>query len=589
MIQKEKLVQFYFSQYRDSAMALKKKNNDGKKTYEQRIGRLITEMQRTKTGKLTQPHLEEYHRQIRNMAYYALKQKNQYAIMQIRDILMPELVRLDIGTLREEEQELVTSRLLEYLRTERPGEICQHPMRSILKNFAENGIRSQIIDMVPTRPEMEFPRALEMKRHFILHVGPTNCGKTYQALQRLRTAYKGIYLGPLRLLALEVYEKMRESGVPCTMLTGEERIYEENSRVISSTVEMLDIDQVYDVAVIDEAQMIADSDRGHSWTRGILGIQCPEIHICMSPAAQKVVTHLIELCGDTFEIRRRQIRMFSAGETRVVVSTDAIGMGLNLPVRRIVFVQTEKFDGKETRPLKTEEIRQIAGRAGRFGLYDTGYINAVGKEALSYIREHAAMQEDEVEHVTLGFPQVLLDMAEPLDTVLKIWKSVETPAPFEKISIEEMLFLYEKAYKERKEIDGFEDKHLLYRMLTCSIDIKNRDIVALWLYYCKTYTADVALHFPALMMCTDAGLVRYETFYKMLDLYYQFSTRLGKNIDADRLVREREKTEETIMRYLAKNKKDYIGKCRYCGAPLPVGSTFMVCDRCYRETRRRRG
>ena len=112
------------------------------------------------------------------------------------------------------------------------------------------------------------------------------------------------------------------------------------------------------------------------------------------------------------EIRRRQIRMFSAGETRVVVSTDAIGMGLNLPVRRIVFVQTEKFDGKETRPLKTEEIRQIAGRAGRFGLYDTGYINAVGKEALSYIREHAAMQEDEVEHVTLGFPQVLLDMAE---------------------------------------------------------------------------------------------------------------------------------------------------------------------------------
>ena len=74
----------------------------------------------------------------------------------------------------------------------------------------------------------------------------------------------------------------------------------------------------------------------------------------------------------------------------------------------------------------------------------------------------------------------------------------------------------------------------------------------------------------------------------MLDLYYQFSTRLGKNIDADRLVREREKTEETIMRYLAKNKKDYIGKCRYCGAPLPVGSTFMVCDRCYRETRRRR-
>ena len=60
------------------------------------------------------------------------------------------------------------------------------------------------------------------------------------------------------------------------------------------------------------------------------------------------------------------------------------------------------------------------------------------------------MQEDEVEHVTLGFPQVLLDMAEPLDTVLKIWKSVETPAPFEKISIEEMLFCTKKRIKNAR-------------------------------------------------------------------------------------------------------------------------------------------
>ena len=71
-----------------------------------------------------------------------------------------------------------------------------------------------------------------------------------------------------------------------------------------STVEMLDIDQKYDVAVIDEAQMIADPDRGHSWTRAILGVQAPEVHVCMSPAAEKAVIHLISLCGDTCETRR---------------------------------------------------------------------------------------------------------------------------------------------------------------------------------------------------------------------------------------------------------------------------------------------
>ena len=643
MVQKEKLVQFYFNQYRDWAKAFKKKNNDGRKTYEQRIDRLLEDMQ-TPRNRISQAHLEEFHRQLRNVAYFAFREGNQFAVMKIRDLLLEELVRLDLDSMRPEDQELLTARFLDYLREEKPYEICQRTIGRLAASYAGAGIRSQIIDMVPARPETEFQQTRQMKRHFVLHIGPTNCGKTYQALERLRKAESGVYLGPLRLLALEVYEKIKDAGIPCTMLTGEERIYEDNSRIISSTVEMLDIDQKYEVAVIDEAQMIADPDRGHSWTRAILGVQAQEIHVCMSPAAEKVITHLISLCEDTWEIhryerktalmceavpvrfpedvqegdalivftkravldiagrlerngvrasviygslppeiRRRQIRLFSSHQTKVVVSTDAIGMGLNLPVKRIVFVQTDKFDGSHTRPLKTSEIRQIAGRAGRYGIYDTGYVSAVGEEGLEYIHAHFDEPEPEIDHVSLGFPQVLLDMDEPLDAVLKIWKSVETPPPFEKISIEEVLFLYEKAFKDRKEIDGFEDKHMLYRMLTCSLDIKNRDIVDLWLYYCKTYTADVSLHFPSLMMCSDNGLMKYETFYKMLDLYYQFSIRLGKEIDADRLSAEREKTEETIMRYLTKDKRDYIRKCQYCGALLPLGAQGRICDACYAQ------
>ncbi len=646
MIQKEKLAQFYFIQYRECAKRTKKKSNSGRKTYFEKMGRLLEELARARTGRVSQAHLEEYHRQIKNVAYYAFKENNQVAIMKIRDIMMEELVRLDIGSLKNDERELVTAKFLGFLREEDTFEICQKSLRSILKQYMNVELRGQIIDMVPTRPETEFPRALEMSRHFILHIGPTNCGKTYQALEKLRQAENGVYLGPLRLLALEVYEKMKDFGIPCTMLTGEECIYEEGSRIVSSTVEMLDLDQEYDVAVIDEAQMIADSDRGHSWTRAVLGVRAGEIHVCMSPAAEEVICHLISLCGDTVEvhryerktrllcedepfsfpedvregdalivftkrmvldiagrlersgkrvsviygslppeIRRRQIRIFSEGETHIVVSTDAIGMGLNLPVRRIVFIQTEKFDGKSTRPLKTAEILQIAGRAGRYGIYDTGYVNAVGREGLDYIRERFHEKEPKVEHVSLGFPQVLLDMDDPLDAVMTIWKSVEIEPPFEKISIEEVLFLYERAYKERKEIDGFDDKHMLYRMLTCSIDTRNRDVVALWLYYCKTYSADVSLHFPALMMCSDAGLLRYETFYKLLDLYYQFSVRMGKEIDFKRLEKEREKTEDTIMRFLVKDKKNYIRKCQYCGGPLPFDSAFGVCESCFAARR----
>lgn len=642
MVRKDKLGQFYFAQYREFAKYNKKKASEGKNVYERRAQSLAREMRSISSAKLKQARLEDFHRQLRNIACYAFRRNDQITIMQLRDILIPELIRLDLLVLKETETELLTEKFLDYLRTDMSYEICTRTLKDLCKQYTDVGIRGQIIGLVPLKPETEFTQTRTMHRRFILHVGPTNCGKTYHALERLKTAANGVYLGPLRLLALEVYERMMEQGIPCTMLTGEECIYQENSRVISSTIEMLDIDQSYDIAVIDEAQMIEDSDRGHSWTRAILGVRAQEIHVCMSAAAKNVVTHLIQLCGDEWEcneytrktplrfedrafsfpedvqegdalivftkksvldiagrleregihtsviygslppeIRRRQIRLFESRKNRVIVSTDAIGMGLNLPVRRIVFLQDKKFDGRQKRGLTVPEIRQIAGRAGRFGIYDTGYVNAMGQEAWAYIKDRYAVQEEELSRVSLGFPLVLLDMDEPLDVILKTWRSVEPDPPFEKISIEDMLFLYEKAYRERKAIEGFEDKHMLYRMLTCSIDIKNKDIVELWLAYCKSYTADVVLEFPNTAMCSERGLQRYETYYKMLDLYHQFSTRVGKEVDTERLEHEREKTESNIMGYLAGNKRAYIMKCRYCGKTLPFGYEFTVCEQCH--------
>lgn len=48
----------------------------------------------------------------------------------------------------------------------------------------------------------------------------------------------------------------------------------------SSTIEMCDLSNEYECAVIDEIQMLEDDSRGHSWTAALLGIIAPEIHIC---------------------------------------------------------------------------------------------------------------------------------------------------------------------------------------------------------------------------------------------------------------------------------------------------------------------
>ena len=659
MTKKEALTELYVRQYEQANERRRGSSGKAKGSME-KTASLARTLKRTKDGQITRNALENYHRQINNLYSCASRFHISSVLEKIRRDVLPELVRLDLALLLPEDKKLVGQAFFKYLETDAGGEICRAPLFDLFRTFRTEALKNKILQLVPSRPELEFPEALEMKRHFILHIGPTNSGKTFQALERLKCAQDGVYLGPLRLLALEVFEKMNEYGVPCTMLTGQECIAKDNSRVTASTVEMADFNKAYDIAVIDEAQMTADPERGHCWTKAILGIQASEIHVCMSPAAEAAVSHLIELCGDDFEIhryerktalvceetpfrfpesvqegdalvvfskksvldvagrleeqgieasviygslppeiRRRQMQLFTSGKTKVVVATDAIGMGLNLPVRRIVFIQTEKFDGIERRGLSVSEILQIAGRAGRFGIHDTGYVNAMGTSALAYIRERFAEKEKPVETVSLGFPQVLLELDEPLDVILQVWHSEKAQAPFEKVSIDELLSLYEYAKRFEERIMGFGDKTILYRMISCPIDVKDRKVVKQWLEYCMNYPADAYLDPPKLdgrkkrifgrsdMDSEDAKsrsnrltLQNYETYYKKLDLYYQFSYRFDKVIDETWLAGEREKTEAIIMRYLSKGKKGYIARCQYCGRLLPVGNMAGKCQRC---------
>lgn len=641
MIQKKKLNQFYIEEY-GQAGRKKTKNALKDSVAQARVKNLQKAFRRARPYQTNSQVLEDLHRQLKNVAAYAYRRNRTELIEQINTEMIPKLAALDLGLLLEDQREGVNGEFLAWLRRTMPGAVCSETLFTLYPKFRRYKVKNKILELVPARPEMEFAEVRELRRHFILHIGPTNSGKTFQALERLKEAACGVYLGPLRLLALEVYERMNEMGVPCTMRTGQECIEEEGSRVTASTIEMADFDENYDIAVIDEAQLVADTDRGHSWTKGILGLRAGEIHICMSPAAEQAVCHLIGLCGDDYEvrryerktelicedrpfvfpddvregdaliafskksvldvagrleeagvsssviygslppeIRRRQTRLFNRGKTKVAVATDAIGMGLNLPVRRIVFLQTDKFDGVSRRPLRTSEIKQIAGRAGRFGIYDKGYVSAMGEEELEYIRQNFKAEEEPLTQVNLGFPQVLLDIDAPLDELLKIWYSVTPSEPFVKENIDEALYLYEQAKKCRSMIDGFENKHLLYRMITCPIDIKDRKVVSLWLDYCKTWSADVSLERPVLRREKKGGILQYETYYKQLDLYYQFSHRMQKEIDEEWLAAERERTELQIMNYLAKGKQNYIARCRYCGKLLPLGSPFQVCDRCY--------
>jgi ATP-dependent RNA helicase SUPV3L1/SUV3 len=296
----------------------------------------------------------------------------------------------------------------------------------------------KIYDPVAEYTDLRYPTewyaaARSTQRQIHLHVGPTNSGKTYTALKRLEEAGNGYYCGPLRLLAHEVYARFQAKGIPCHLITGDDVRTDPSgdTKLRSSTVEMVDTNTRAEVAVIDEIQMIAHEQRGWAWTRAFLGSNAKEVHLCGETRVVPLVRELAASMGDTLHIHNYQrlsplkvmskslrgnLKLLRKGdcvvsfsilgihalkkeieretgrrvaivygslppETRAkqaelfndpdndydyLVASDAIGMGLNLAVKRMIFESLYKFNGRDRELLSIPQIKQIAGRAGRY-------------------------------------------------------------------------------------------------------------------------------------------------------------------------------------------------------------------------------
>jgi ATP-dependent RNA helicase SUPV3L1/SUV3 len=283
-----------------------------------------------------------------------------------------------------------------------------------------------------------FRTARSLNRRITLVTGPTNSGKSYTALNALAQAESGLALAPLRLLAHEFREALAARGVEASLATGEERIPVPSSRHLAATVEMCPFYNPVDVAVIDEAQMLFDTDRGAAWTAAIMGAPARHLYVLGAPDCIPMVRRIAELCGDPLdeislerksplraaaqpvkltdltagdaliafsrrevldlraalmqhgrrvavvygalspEVRRAEAQRFNSGGADILIATDAIGMGLNLSIKRVVFAALKKFDGKQTRDLTVQEVKQIGGRAGRYGKHEVGTVAVSG-------------------------------------------------------------------------------------------------------------------------------------------------------------------------------------------------------------------
>ncbi|HAW26457.1 MAG TPA: RNA helicase, partial [Pseudomonas sp.] len=148
--------------------------------------------------------------------------------------------------------------------------------------------------------------ARRITRTWTALLGPTNSGKTYQAIQAMTGVTHAIYLSPLRLMALENQERIESMGVPCSLVTGEEEIIREGATHYCCTVEEFARfrHESWDVVVIDEVQMMADSQRGWAWVDALVSAYTQDLIMTGPELIQPSLKTLCDLCEDQLVIKR---------------------------------------------------------------------------------------------------------------------------------------------------------------------------------------------------------------------------------------------------------------------------------------------
>ncbi len=493
-----------------------------------------------------------------------------------------------------------------------------------------------------------FPLAREMRRKLILHIGPTNSGKTYQAMEKLREADTGYYLAPLRLLALEGYEGLKEQGINSSLITGEEQILDDDATHISSTIEMLNFEVDVDVCVIDEVQMIDDRDRGWAWANAIIGAPAKEIIMTGSPNSKEAVVALAEYLGEELEIieferknplklldistdpkdveagtaiiafsrkdvlrlkqnfskyfsvsvvygnlspevRREEARRFREGETEILIATDAIAMGMNLPIKTILFSKAEKFDGISQRNLYPAEVHQISGRAGRYGLHEEGFVGALNPETLKIVKKKFYKEAREItipfkvmaniEHIKL-VGSILEENS--LREILKFFvENMEFNGPFRATNLDDML-------EAATIVDNFDlDIATKYHLACAPLTLKSPYIIAAYENYIIALEKKMPVRYtpPSLVGAyaqTTDELLRAEDMVKEISLYLWLSYRFSDYfIDAKKARISRGVLNKFIEESLQQS--HFVQRCRMCNAPLPVNSKYNICQKCFKK------
>lgn len=496
-----------------------------------------------------------------------------------------------------------------------------------------------------------FPLARSLRRNVIAWLGPTNSGKTHRALHALREAKSGMYLGPLRLLALEQRDRLVEMGQPCSLITGEERHHTSETHS-SRTVEMTSFSDLFEVVVLDEMQLAFDRDRGWAWVAAYCGAAAKTLIVTGPASAEGVIRRLAELCHDTVEVhllerqgtlayegvidwkqipprsavigfsramvlelkalfearglrvsviyggltpevRRSEAQRFRDEISDIVCATDAIGLGLNLPLERVIFYEVDKFDGVNNRSLTAGEILQIAGRAGR-GPGSIGWVAALSARDGQRI-SHALARPQETPPVgqlpaapTAMHIRAIADHlgVESLTTVLDFFRTrLQFPGGTFFADVQEDVL------EAAALVDTYAPRfsaEVRYALACAPIELEEHLFRSTFSEWLETLQAGRPVRFPR-RLDTSGGLESLEEVLKLLSVYRWLALKFPEPFDDLDYVEQlrRETTEQTQAILRSSHPARRLGRreCVRCGRALLPSSTQKLCRECHANLR----
>ena len=535
----------------------------------------------------------------------------------------------------------------------------------------------------------------------MLYIGPTNSGKTYNALNALYAEYEenkdGIYVyaGPLRMLAYEVYLKMvnRYGESDVGFITGEEQI-NPDAHLLATTAEMAPSEG--NSLVLDESHWLIEPSRGHNWTNLLIGGKYKNLHILTAVEARENILELVEDSYNIEEIhftrktpikyggvikprdimkktavicfsrkmvykvarlisentdltvgvlygalpllaRENQINEFIEGKVDVIVTTDVIGHGINLPLDNVVYAETEKFDGQSRRSLRLWEAAQISGRAGRYGLSKEGRVSGLelGWNRVDYtlIQRSTLAAAGKINTelkvvnalIAPRFADLGITKSEHLMIALETWKqkaekSLEgrsiTPAPLQDMialletvasTLSTPIYPWDKNKDERKYPEGVNSLYpekralndwnikpeVLWQLISGPFDTRlpTISVVAEWLQINKKENLIEWFYKNEMIETLNAygdnlevleKLARVVSELKMVDIAFPLETGL----DYDNLhLLEKEISKRIIEKINEEMDYDDYGSCAECGNNCDP--RYSYCYECYIPNKRR--